>query len=306
MIKKMSRNFKILLKKMYFEMRYFWYLLFYKPSIMSFKETIDYINQNKSSISRFGDGELDFALDSNKEILFQNRNTLLGKRLREILSSNNKNVLICLPSLILPKNRRDLTHISRSFWRHYSIEKIPRTIKLINKKYRYGNTDISRFYLNYTDKSFKTIDYKVKLLKKIWDNRNVIVVEGLYTRLGVGNDLFGNTISMRRIICPAKNAFDQYNKIYTSVIDNYHADDLVIIALGPTATVLAYDLGANKNIQAIDIGHIDMEYLWFINGVDYKAQMPGRNFSEDSTFDYENDDFVGKSKYQEEIIFKVF
>lgn len=39
-------------------------------------------------------------------------------------------------------------------------------------------------------------------------------------------------------------------------------DTLILIALGPTATVLAYDL-AKENIQSIDVGHIDLEYEWF-------------------------------------------
>jgi hypothetical protein len=36
---------------------------------------------------------------------------------------------------------------------------------------------------------------------------------------------------------------------------------LILISLGPTATVLAYDL-AKLGYWAIDIGHIDNEYEW--------------------------------------------
>ena len=41
-----------------------------------------------------------------------------------------------------------------------------------------------------------------------------------------------------------------------------------MIALGPTATVLAYDLAA-RGFWALDIGHIDLEYEWFLNGKGY-------------------------------------
>ena len=37
----------------------------------------------------------------------------------------------------------------------------------------------------------------------------------------------------------------------------------MLIALGPTATILAYDL-AEKGVQALDVGHIDIEYEWFL------------------------------------------
>ena len=42
---------------------------------------------------------------------------------------------------------------------------------------------------NLTDAPRKRFD----TLKKIWENKNIIIVEGSQTRLGVGNDLFANT-----------------------------------------------------------------------------------------------------------------
>ena len=41
-----------------------------------------------------------------------------------------------------------------------------------------------------------------------------------------------------------------------------------MIALGPTATVLAYDL-AEMGYWALDIGHLDLEYEWFLKGKGY-------------------------------------
>mgnify|MGYP000128627122 CR=1 FL=1 len=40
---------------------------------------------------------------------------------------------------------------------------------------------------------------------------------------------------------------------------------LFLIALGPTATVLAYDL-FKSGYQAIDAGHVDVEYEWWRMG----------------------------------------
>ena len=39
---------------------------------------------------------------------------------------------------------------------------------------------------------------------------------------------------------------------------------LILIALGPTATVLSYDL-YKLGYHVIDIGHADIEYEWFLN-----------------------------------------
>ena len=38
---------------------------------------------------------------------------------------------------------------------------------------------------------------------------------------------------------------------------------MVILALGPTATILASDL-SKVGIQALDLGHIDIQYEWFL------------------------------------------
>lgn len=76
------------------------------------------------------------------------------------------------------------------------------------------------------------------------------------------NNLFDGAKSISRIVCPARSAFDKYDEIL-SAFNDISPDKLVLAALGPTATVLAYDL-CNEGYQAIDIGHLDVEYEWFL------------------------------------------
>ena len=90
-------------------------------------------------------------------------------------------------------------------------------------------------------------------LREIWNNRDIVFVEGEKSRLGVGNDLFDNVRSIKRILCPISDAFDRYNDILSAAL-NLEKDALLLIALGPTATVLSYDL-FKAGYQAIDIGH---------------------------------------------------
>ena len=66
-------------------------------------------------------------------------------------------------------------------------------------------------------------------------------MEGEKTRLGVGNDLFDNTHSIKRITCPNKNAFAYYELLLQEV-KKYSKDHLILLAIGPTATILAADL----------------------------------------------------------------
>ena len=40
-----------------------------------------------------------------------------------------------------------------------------------------------------------------------------MIVEGKKTKLGMGNDLFNNAKDIKRIICPAQNAYEKLNEM---------------------------------------------------------------------------------------------
>ena len=108
--------------------------------------------------------------------------------------------------------------------------------------------------------------FYIEKLKQIWEQRELTVVEGEKTRMGVGNDLFDNAKRIHRILGPAENAFSHYDEILATILEKVPQDELVLLALGPTATILAYDL-FRKGYQAVDIGHVDISYEWFLRGV---------------------------------------
>ena len=70
------------------------------------------------------------------------------------------------------------------------------------------------------------------------------------------------------------------------------------MALGPTATVLAYDL-AKEGYQAIDIGHIDIEYEWYLKNVDKKEKIDNKYTNEVANGDSVQD--IEDSEYQNQI-----
>lgn len=59
----------------------------------------------------------------------------------------------------------------------------------------------------------------------------------------------------------AVNAFQEYDRILQAAL-KVKKSVLFLLALGPTATILAYDL-CKAGVQAIDIGRVDVEYEWF-------------------------------------------
>ena len=142
----------------------------------------------------------------------------------------------------------------------------------------------------------------VKKMKKIWDKKDVVIIEGEQSRLGIGNDLFDNMKSIQRIICPSENAFEIYDKIYNEAL-KIDKNKLVLLALGPTATVLAYDL-FKAGYQAIDIGHVDIEYEWFLRKATKKIKIESKYVTEVKE-GRENIQEVKDEKYKNEIVARI-
>ena len=243
------------------------------PQIATIDETLDKIIQNNCSVARYGDGE--FNLIFGKDIDFQKFNQQIKEKMITVLEVDAENFLVGIPDSI--ETEKGITRESVVFWRRYKRKHRIDLSKLLNKDRRYYNACITRFYLRYKEKSL--CNEYVSKWRKIWDNRDIVFIEGEKSRLGVGNDFFDNTKSIKRILCPANQAFDYYDEIIESIEKNVDKDTLVLIALGPTATAMAYDIYL-KGYQAIDIGHIDIEYEWMRMGAKMKVAVTGKYTNE--------------------------
>lgn len=245
------------------------------PKVMDSFKTIEAIKSGKS-LSRFGDGELGI-ISSGRNIGFQSADNRLGMELKRVLQSDNDNCMIGLPDIFDGMENRKLE--SRLFWTYTLVRNWKKWRRLIKSDKVYADTQATRFYINYTDSAFS--EKIVEKWKEVWSNRHVLVVEGEKTKLGIGNDLFGNVRSMERILCPAHNAYAAYNDILKAITSRYTPEKnfLILLALGPTATVLAYDL-AQAGYHAIDIGHIDLEYMWMRMGVEKVSAVKGKEVNE--------------------------
>ena len=270
-------------------------IIFNGLNILSPEETLDEIINNNRSISRYGDGEFDLIFG--KGIGFQKFNKILTKKLKRVLNNKRNGFLV---GINVPYNNTYLdkyTYKSKEFYINWVEKEKIGLFTLINLNKKYYSSFISRFYLEIKDKS-KVPDY-IKKLKQIWDQKDILIVEGEKSRLGIGNDLFNNSKSIKRIICPAENAFNVYDKIINEV-KKFDKSFLILLALGPTSTVLAYDL-YHLGYQAIDIGHIDIEYEWFLRKATKKIQISNKYVNEVSGNRYK----IGKvksKKYYEEIV----
>ena len=90
--------------------------------------------------------------------------------------------------------------------------------------------------------------------------------------------MFKKAKSVSRILGPAHNAFDQFDNLL-NFAKQQPQEALYLIAMGPTAKPLAYELALSGR-QALDIGNLDVEYEWFLQGAKTKVKIEGKYTSE--------------------------
>ncbi|MBF0714043.1 SP_1767 family glycosyltransferase [Gemella sp. GH3] len=264
-------------------------------NVKNIDDSLDYILENNSSVARFGDGEIDII--SGNSIPYQEYDKDLADNLRKILQTESTaDFLVCLPDVF--ENMERYNDFAVNFWRGH-LAHYEQLYKEVCTSNWYGSTFISRPYIDLLDKT-KSHNYFNKI-KNLWKDKDLLIVEGETSRSGVGNDLFANAKSIKRIICPSKNAYRKLSKIEEEII-NYADNRLVLVMLGPTAKVLAYNL-CKKGINIIDIGHIDSEYEWYKMQATHKVKLSTKHTAE---FNYDNDiTFEYDENYNSQILVNI-
>ena len=268
------------------------------PRILSIDETLDLIISEHYSVSRNGDGELNIMLG--RDIPFQTYDARLAAIMREAHTAVLDRFLSCIPGYFNSYDNFNLK--ACTYFDHFLHKNRFVWTKLATAPF-YGNAFISRFYMDYVDKSCSP--QQVSRLKQIWEGQDVVLVEGMESKLGVNNDLFDGAHSLKRILGPAENAFSVYDRLMDCIKKEASKDGLILLALGPTATAMAYEL-AKAGYWAVDIGHIDIEYEWMLMGATSKVNVPGK-YTNEST----GDKIVGQlpkealQKYESQIIARI-
>lgn len=245
---------------------------YFFPIIRSREETIEEIIQNKKSMARFGDGEFSQIAKIGRQ-KFQHLDEKLAVRLEEVLHSHHPQMLIAIANNY--GSLQDFTDFAAQAIRFYMVGGDTRKqhMELLEHDRVYYDAYVSRPYVMYKDNLTDAPKKRFEHLKEIWKERKVIVVEGAQTRMGVGNDLLAGAKEVKRILAPATSSFDRYDDILKASLEHAQKDTLFLVAMGPSAGVLAYDLTV-EGYQALDIGHLDLEYEWFLAGKGERVKVP--------------------------------
>lgn len=268
-----SWNIALAIREQIYKIIDYFYTIFHpSPKVISIQDTLKVILETHCSVSRFGDGELKFIAGS--ETWFQKKERALQKGLIRVLRNEQPNLMVCIPPIF--SSLKPLMQHDRTYWQSHIARTRKTWYQYLNRRTTYYNAFISRCYMPYQDKS--QANQYFDLWKQIWENKDLLIIEGEKTRLGIGNDLFNNVHSIKRILCPNTQAFQYYQQLLNEVL-KYDTHHLVLLAVGPTATVLAADL-STRGYQAIDIGHIDIEYEWSRMHVTHKVPVENKFVNE--------------------------
>jgi glycosyltransferase family protein len=243
------------------------------PKVYTIEETLQFIIRNKASIARFGDSEMLYITDR-RDLPYQKYDSRLSAILKEILKFDRSYLLVGLPEAY--RSLGNCAKVHQRFGRSQIVWTYPRLHRYLDTTKTYFNANITRFYYGFGD-----IELSKKLfglVKGIWENRKILLIEGEKSRLGMGNDLFSNALQVERILGPAHHAFTKFDELLEES-SKHDKDKLVLVAMGPTAKALVYFLAA-RGYQAIDIGNLDLEYEWFRMGVTERVKVKGKYTSE--------------------------
>ena len=237
--------------------------------ILNVVNSINYIKQNNISLARFGDGEL--MLIKGQDIPFQKSSLLLSQRLKDVLSSNSDKLKLAIPRSIF----HDHTLLTEEVYKFLTDNSGWMRDVLLSyiKSNLFLSTELSQAILSYRQIDIE--NYFIQL-REIWDKKNITIVCGESVFSNIKYNIFDNAKSVDYIYTLSKNAFDKYDSILEKVC-NIDKNRLIIIILGPTATILAYDL-SQLGYTALDLGHICKSYDWWKKKLDIKSQQAISNF----------------------------
>ena len=131
--------------------------------------------------------------------------------LREILHTHEERHLIGIHEAVNKSYRSQMNQEGADWWNKVACYCLPRWCMWLERSRVYYSANFTRYYSEQQDKA--DADVYFDLVKKIWDDRAVLLIEGQFTRFGIGNDLLDNARRVERVLIPNESAFEKYVEI---------------------------------------------------------------------------------------------
>lgn len=228
-------------------------------------EMIEELTTTSKSLVRFGDS--DIVIIRGRSVFYQEVSPEMIQGMKRILWYEHDNLMVSIPEIFgnLDIYRKE----SKAFWKEHLFFCRKIYMQCCNPEREYCNTSFTRFYYPLADK--EQSGRWIEKTKRIWKDKDVVVVEGEKTHNGVGNDLLDSAGSIERIIGPSTQAYAKVDEIF-ACCKEYPKDRLFLLSLGIAAKFLAEKLFL-EGYRVIDIGNLDMEYEWYLRQAKSKEKL---------------------------------
>ena len=229
------------------------------PKVKNSEETVEALIHEKKSICRFGDGEI--SLIKGRSIPFQSVSPTLSHRLKEVLQSDDQNVMLGINYSYWHYKKSPYKTVEK-FYNNCVSRNLTRNLNSItallsNTKRYYSST----FTIPFSTSNRGNFDSFYSKVKAIWQDKDITIVCGNTVFDNIKNNIFDCAKSIDFIDAPSQNAFNHYTDLLETV-KQVDKNRMLILILGPTATILAYDM-AKLGYRALDMGHIAKDYDWY-------------------------------------------
>ncbi|GHT23833.1 hypothetical protein FACS189419_08290 [Planctomycetales bacterium] len=255
------------------------------PKVLSCEETVERILAG-ASIARFGDGEFKLLLGS--RLHFQSWSPCIVKRLRDVLLLPQNRCLVgIIDAPAFDVQPQSFAARYRYFFARLKKDLLGQKMQAAQKLRKYSFYDwfwlcswlFLKKYLKHKEYANALVSrlavfqsVPLDKIKKIWDGRNVVFVVPKNGHFIFEERLFGNMQSVDYIYIEPADAWKHYGQTLQESLQ-HSKDRLFMLAAGPTATVLAFDL-AQQGYQALDIGHLSNCYLEFLGEAPPPESLP--------------------------------
>ena len=203
------------------------------PQVLTAKQSLKLIAEKRASVGRFGDGE--YKLIRGKSLRFQSAVPELVVRLKQVFYSNVPGFYVGFREIADYQNRPQFfAHEKHNLIRNWQL-----FAKLSNELY------LSSYLSGIMD---------LTVWNLVFHGREIILITNSEMEsVATQTKLFCKAAKLHFIQAPAEQAFSQYDSLLNQASE-HREDCLYLLACGPVATVLAFDLH-NSGRQAVDIGH---------------------------------------------------
>ena len=226
-----------------------------RPKIRTAEQTINELLGANKSIARFGDGEILVA--DGFDIAFEKADKKLAKRLNEILTTPQENLLIAINRrYYYPNIFESVIKSTNPVCKEFELYSVPRLRRQLDK---YINLDFTYHEAGITGGHFE-------VFREFFAGKKLVLTGCKEAFEGYEFNIFDTAAQLCYEFVPNKHAFSEYEGILAR-LKAYGADFVHILMCGPTACVLAADLCADGR-RALDLGHLAKSYDWHKRGID--------------------------------------